>query len=391
MSEARRARIAVSVTFAAHGGVAGTFATRIPWIADHLRTDPGGLGLALLFGSVGAMTAMPFLGRLVHRLRTRVALPVLMVLWCLAVVPTALAPSVAGLCVAMFVFGAAAGSADVFMNAQGIAVERSYGRSIMSGLHGMWSVGGLGASGAGAFAAAAGVPAPPHFLVAALVLAVVAIAVSGWLIEPARSVPEQTPVLALPPRPVLLIAVVGFAAIFGEAASQDWAAVYLTDIAHAPEGIAAAAYTGFAATMAAVRLAGDRLVDRFGPVRTVRLGGIAATLGALVVVQSRSPAPAIVGFALIGVGVAVVVPLAFAAAGNAGPHPGQQIAGVATIVYGAGLAAPASIGGIAHATSLPWSFVLVSALALSIAVGASALRRTSSDDRSADRLTRAGA
>src|SRR5262245_48896740 len=135
MSALRRARIAVSLTFAVHGAVAGTFATRIPWIAEHLRTDPGGLGLALLFASVGAMTAMPFAGRLLPRFPARPAQAVLMVLWCLALTPTALAPSVPALCAAMFVFGATAGSADVAMNAQGVAVERSYGRSIMSGLH----------------------------------------------------------------------------------------------------------------------------------------------------------------------------------------------------------------------------------------------------------------
>ena len=90
---------------------------------------------------------------------------------------------------------------------------------------------------------------------------------------------------------------------------------------------------------------------------------------------ARTPALAIAGFALIGVGVAVVVPLAFTAAGNAGSRPGQQIAGVATIAYGAGLIAPASIGGIAHATSLSVSFMVVAALSAMIVLGAGTLRR----------------
>ncbi len=378
MSAPRRARFAVSAIFAVHGAVAGTFATRIPWIADHLHIDPGGLGLALLFGSVGAMITMPLTGRLVHRFPARVLVSVLMVLWCLAILPTALAPSVPALCGAMLLYGATSGTADVAMNAQGVAVEQSYGRSIMSGLHGMWSVGGLVGSAAGALAAQAEVPAPAHFLAAGGVLAVAAVVASRWLIEePAAGLRERPPgpAFALPKRPVLLIALVGFAAVFGEAASADWAAVYLTDVAHAAPGLAAAAYTGFAAMMAVSRLVGDRLVDRFGAVPTVRVGGTAATIGALTVALSRSALPAIIGFALIGIGVAVVVPLAFAAAGNAGPHPGQQIAGVATIAYGAGLAAPASIGGIAHATSLPWSFVVVGVLAVLVVAGAPTLRR----------------
>lgn len=372
---ARHARSAASVSFGVHGAVAGTFATRIPWIADHVRTEPGGLGLALLFVSVGGIVAMPFTGRLVHRVPARVVVPALMVAWCLAIVPTAFAPSVATLGVALFAFGAASGAADVAMNAQGVAVEQVYGRSIMSGLHGMWSVGGLAASGLGVIAAHFDIPATVHFLVAGLALAVLAVAVSPRLLNAAPAEGEDVPRFALPPRPVLLIALVGFAAIFGEAACADWAALYLTEIARAAPAVGAAAYTGFATAMAVARLLGDRLVNRFGAVRTVRLSGITATAGAVLVMLARSPVPAIAGFALIGIGVAVVVPLAFAAAGNAGPRPAHQIAGVATIVYGAGMAAPASIGGIAHVTSLPASFVVVAALTAYITLGAGALRR----------------
>jgi predicted MFS family arabinose efflux permease len=332
----------------------------------------------LLFVSIGSLAAMPFAGRLVHAVRPRVAVPLLMVLLCLSVIPTAFAPSLPTLCAALFVSGATAGSADVAMNAQGVAVEQARGKSIMSGLHGMWSVGGLVGSAFGALAARADMPATVHFVIAGVVLAAVAVAAAPWLLEPPRAEQESAPTFALPPRPVLLIALVAFVAVFGEMASGDWAAVYLTDIAHAAPAIAAAAYTGFAGTMAVARLAGDAVVNRLGRVRSVRIGGIAATIGAIVVVVSRSPVPAIVGFALIGVGVAVVVPLAFAAAGNAGPRPGQQIAGVATIAYGAGLAAPASIGGIAHATSLSTSFVVVAVLVSLIIVGAGTLRRRES-------------
>jgi MFS family permease len=370
-----RARLAVSAIFAIHGVVQGTFATRIPWLADHVGAEPGSLGLALLFSSFGAIGTMPFTARFVHRRPPRLVVPAFMVPWCLVTVLAAQAPSVPLLCAALFVLGAAAGSADVAMNAQGVVVERAYGRSIMSGLHGMWSVGGLAGAGVGVLAAHADVPAPLHFLAVGLVLTVVTLVASPWLMdaEPAPDT-EDVPVFALPPRPVLLIALVGFAAIFGEAASTDWAALYLTDIAHSSAAVGAAAYGGFAATMALARLAGDRLVNRFGAVRTVRLSGAAATAGAVLVAVARSPRPAIAGFVLIGIGVAVAVPLAFAAAGKAGPRPAQQIAGVATIVYGAGLAAPAAVGGVAHATSLSVSFLVVAALAAFIIIGAGALR-----------------
>jgi len=197
--------------------------------------------------------------------------------------------------------------------------------------------------------------------------------------EAERAAEEDVPLFALPPRPAVLIAFVGFAAIFAEAAATDWAAVYLVDVAHASAAIGAAGYSGFAATMTLARFVGDRVVNRFGPVRTVRVGGAAATVGAVLVAAARSPVPAIAGFVLLGIGVSVAVPLAFAAAGKAGPRPAHQIAGVATIVYGAGMAAPAAIGGVAQATTLSVSFLVVAVLAAFLAVGAGALRVASAE------------
>src|SRR5262245_44592834 len=118
MTDVRRARFAVAVIFAVHGAVVGSFATRIPWIAGRLHIDAGWLGIALLFGAIGATGAMPFAGRITHRFRSRPLARWLMVAWCLALVPTAFAPSVWVLCATMLVYGAAAGLADVAMNAQ---------------------------------------------------------------------------------------------------------------------------------------------------------------------------------------------------------------------------------------------------------------------------------
>ncbi len=379
-SDVSRARVAIAVIFAVHGAVAGTFATRIPWLADHLDTDPGGLGVALLFVAIGAMAAMPFAGKITHRLDVRTATRVLMVLWCLSLILPPLAPNLTVFAFTLFIYGATSGLADVAMNAQGVAVEQRAGRSIMSGLHGMWSVGGLAAAGGGALAATLGLTAPAHFIVVAPVLAVIAAVASGRLLH-VQAPDRDGPAFALPSRPVLLIALVAFAAVFAEGASMDWAALYLTDVTHASAGVGAMAYGGFAATMAMSRLVGDRVVDRLGPVRAVRYGGVAATAGAVMVTVARTPSLAIAGFALIGVGVAVVVPLAFTAAGNAGTRPAHQIAGVATIAYGAGLIAPATVGGIAHATSLSTSFLLVAVLAAMVVVGAGTLRRRGADSQ----------
>ncbi|MGW4727121.1 MFS transporter [Streptomyces sp. S1] len=371
----RRARFAVAAVFCVHGAVTGSFATRIPWIQEHAGVSAGQLGLALAFPALGASLAMPLAGAISHRFGARTALRGLLVLWTLSLILPSLAPNVWGLCGALFVYGATAGMSDVAMNALGVETETRLGRSIMSSLHGMWSVGALIGSAAGTVAAHLGADARIHHLIAALVLTALGLVFCQGVLD-VRSTPEEEapPRFSLPPKSALVIGAIGFCGVFAEGASLDWSAVYLRDELGTSAGLAAASTTAFALTMAVARLVGDRVVDRFGAVRTVRVGGVVATLGGLMVVLAPHAAVALAGFGLIGLGIAVVVPLAFAAAGRSGPNPSQAIAGVATITYTSGLIAPSAIGGIADATSLVFSFTLVTLLAFGLVLGAGVLR-----------------
>ncbi|MEU3843497.1 MFS transporter [Streptomyces sp. NPDC028635] len=371
----RRARYAVAAVFAVHGAVTGSFATRVPWIQEHAAVSAGQLGLALAFPALGASLAMPLAGRISHTFGARNALRGLIALWTLSLTLPSLAPNLLTLCLALFVYGATAGMADVAMNALGVEVENRLGRSIMSGLHGMWSAGALAGSAAGTLAAHLGADARVHHALAAAALTVLGIGACTWVLDlqPAED-EEPPPRFALPPKSALLIGAIGFCAVFAEGASLDWSAVYLRDRLESSAGLAAACTTGFTLTMAVARIAGDKVVDRYGSVRTVRAGGVLAVLGGLLIVVSRQPASAMAGFALMGLGIAVVVPLCFAAAGRSGPNPSQAIAGVATITYTSGLVAPGAIGGLAQATSLVVSFGLVTLLACGLAVFAGVLR-----------------
>ncbi|MEV0888099.1 MFS transporter [Streptomyces microflavus] len=373
--QVKRARVAVATVFAVHGAVTGSFATRVPWIQDHAGVSAGQLGLALAFPAIGASITMPLAGRISHRFGARTALRGLLALWTLALILPALAPNLLTLCAVLFVYGATAGMSDVAMNALGVEVENRLDKSIMSGLHGMWSVGALIGSAAGTVAAHIGADARLHHALAALVLTALGLLACRGVLD-LRSEPDEEPPprFTLPPKSALIIGAVGFCAVFAEGASLDWSAVYLRDILGSSDGVAAASTTAFALTMAVARLAGDRIVDRFGAVRTVRAGGVLATTGGLLVVFSPAPAAAMCGFGLLGLGVAVVVPLAFAAAGRSGPNPSQAIAGVATITYTSGLIAPSAIGSLAEATSLVVSFGVVTALAFGLVLGAGVLR-----------------
>ncbi|MFE0676831.1 MFS transporter [Streptomyces sp. NPDC058867] len=373
--EVKRARYAVAAVFTVHGAVTGSFATRVPWIQDHASVSAGQLGLALAFPALGASLAMPLAGGITHRFGARAALRGLLALWTLALVLPSLAPNLATLCLALFVFGATAGMADVAMNALGVDVENRLGRSIMSSLHGMWSAGAVLGSLGGTFAAHLGTDARLHHALAAAVLTVAGLAACVRVLDLQPADDEEAPPrFALPPRSALLIGAVGFCAVFAEGASLDWSAVYLRDELDSSAGLAAACTMGFTLTMAVARIAGDKVVDRYGAVRTVRSGGILAAVGGLLIVTASHPALAMTGFGLMGLGIAVVVPLCFAAAGRSGPNPSQAIAGVATITYTSGLVAPGAIGGLAQLTSLVVSFALVTLLATGLAAFAGVLR-----------------
>jgi predicted MFS family arabinose efflux permease len=377
--DVRRARIAVSLVFAAHGAVYGSFATRIPWLQDHLHIGPGLLGVALLAPSVGAIAGMPFASRLLHRYGGRQATRAMIVAWCVSGALPMLAPDLPVLFALLVVYGLTSGMADVSMNAQAIPVEHAAGKSIMSGLHGMWSTGGLVASGVGVLAAHANLDARIHLAAVAAVLVVIALIGSAGLPAGIAADDEpEPPHFVKPPRAVVVIGLIAFCALFAEASTSDWCAVYLKKVLHTSAGTAASAYSAFAFTMVISRLGGDFAVRKYGAVQTVRFCGVIGTAGGLLVVFAGDPLVAIAGFAMIGLGVAVVFPLSFAAAGHADAQPARAIAGVATIAYGAGIAAPGIVGGIAAAASLSVSFGVITALVAMLAVGAGVLRPKSS-------------
>ncbi|GGS92884.1 MFS transporter [Planobispora rosea] len=333
------------------------------------------MGFALFCPALAAFVAMPMAARLTHRYGGRSTTRILLVLWCAALPLPSLAPGFGWLCVIFLLYGAAAGMCDVTMNAQGVIVERRLERPIMSGLHGMWSVGCLAGAGVGTVAAQLGVDARLHHGVTALVLLVFGVVLSRTLLDTWPEPGEKTPPrFTVPPRTVLAIGAVGFCATFAEGASQSWAAVYVKNVTGGGEGVAAACYALFSLSMAAARLSGDSIVRRLGPVTAVRAGGLLATAGTVLVAIARTPFLAITGFVLLGLGVAVIAPLAFTAGGNATPEPGQGVAGIATFTYLSSLIAPAVTGWIAHATSLPATFGLIAAVTLTGALLAGALR-----------------
>jgi sugar phosphate permease len=280
---------------------------------------------------------------------------------------------------ALFCSGAAGGLTDVAMNANGVAVEARYARPVMSGLHASWSLGLLLGGAVGAAAAHAGVGAPVHLGVTAVVLVAAAeISTRGLVADRADLTAAAATARFVRPSPdVLLLGVLCAAGMFAEGAANEWSAVYAHRVDGVDPGAAAVAFTGFALAMVAGRLVGDRVTAAVGRVRALRAAGVlGATGGAVVATVHHLPAT-VAGFVLLGLGLATAVPLAFGAAGHrGGESAGHAIAAVATIGYVGWLAAPAVVGGVAQATSLPVSFGIVAAVTLLLTLTAGAARGT---------------
>ena len=374
-----------------HGTVTGTYAARLPWIADHVHATPGVLGAAMIAPTAGALVAMPLSGRIVHRLGGRAAVRLLLALWTASLAIPGVMPDVGWLAAGLLFYGAAAGVADVLMNGQAVRIEKRAGKSIMAGLHGMWSVGGIVGGLFGALCAGAGISALPEFLVTAAILTMVGLVATGLLpsdagladaelagvVDVAQEI--RPPRFALPTKAVLGLGVVGFCAVFAEGSGTNWSAVYLTSVTHASAAVGGYCVTGFAATMALGRLTGDAVVRRFGPVRTVRAGGALAVLGAVAIVLARTPWLGIAGFAAMGLGIATGVPLCIAAAGRATKDADTAVAGISSITYGSGLLAGPAVGALGSAVSLSFAFGLVALLSTGISLAAYTLRVGLSD------------
>jgi MFS family permease len=368
-------RAAVAAAFLIHSTVSGTWAPRLPAIKESLGLSDGELGTALVGLAIGLVAGTRVAGAPIDRFGSR---PVMRAGFPL-LAATLLLPGLAGtaptLFLALLVLGFASGALDVAMNAQGIEVERRLGRPILSGLHGLWSVGlGLGA-GAAALAAAAVLDPLPHFAIVAAVLALASLVFLRGLLAAEHHVREEHEREALVTVrwtvPLVLLGVIAFCSFVGEGSASDWSAVYMTQELGTSQAVGALAFAAFAVTMAAARFAADPLRTRLGNVSLVRGGSLVAAAGLGAALLIHEPAAGIAGFAVLGLGLAPVVPIAFSAAGDLDPRAtGRLVGRVATIGYVGSVAGPIMIGWLAEATSLRTSLGLVVLLSVAIAVSA---------------------
>jgi len=360
------ARRAVALIFLANGLLFGSWAARIPALQDRLDLSEGTLGIALAFLALGALVAMPAAGAWASRAGSRRPTRLAFVGVVLAPALAASAPTYATLLAAAFVFGVVNGALDVVMNTQGTTVERRCGRLLLGRLHAAFSGGGLLGAASGAGAAAVGLDARLHLAIAGAVMFAVVFPLTGALLRGDGDRSRREPTFSRPEPALVALGVLAFCCLLAEGAAADWSAVFVDDDLGASAGVAGLAYAAFSALMFLGRLMADRVTERVGPVRLLRGAGLLAGAGLAVGLAVGTPAAAIAGFAALGAGLSVVIPLTFRAAGQRGDEraAGPALAAVSTMGYTGFLAGPPLIGLVAELTTLGTALGLVAALAV---------------------------
>lgn len=365
--------------FVLNGALYGIWASRIPAIAQRHDLDAGDLGLLLLLLAGGAIAAFPLAGRFADRLGAAYITLRIAVAYVAALALIALAPNTATLALTLFLFGATHGAMDVAMNTWAGEAEAHIKRAVMSSFHAMFSLGaGLGA--ASGFAAEHwGIGTSAHFIAVGVGIAVPTLILAniGW-VSPRQTSISNTPLFPFPRGPLIAVGLIAFCTSMGEGAMVDWSALLLIETTAVTPAHAALGYTVFSIAMVITRLLGDQATQAFGPTLTARIAGVIATTGAVCAIATGSYGVTLVGFGLMGIGYAVIMPLAFSRAAN-DPDlpPGTAIASVSTLGYGGLLLGPPLIGFIADATTLRTGFGALAMLATMIIVLAYAVRRPS--------------
>jgi MFS family permease len=347
-----RARLSISALFFLHGCIYATWVSRIPAVQGRLQLSPAILGTSLAGVGLGSLISMPITGWLIARHGSRLLCSVSSVAFCLVLLLPGVAWSALTLGIALTLFGAAAGSMDVSMNAQGVELERRYGTPIMSSLHALFSLSGMAGSVLSAVLAAHAVAPLTHFTGSAAAFAAVTIAVLPMMIYE-----SPPPVEHGQKRLRVSAALAGLSALavcflLSEGAMADWSSVYLRSSVHASPGVAASGYAFFSALMAIGRLCGDRLTVRIGRVQLVRYGSLFAAAGLGTALAVGTVPAALAGIACVGAGFSVIVPLVFGAAGRLEDSTGPGLAAVTTVGYLGFLAGPPIIGFTAEHLTL---------------------------------------
>jgi len=359
---------ALPLLFTVFGVIMGSWAGRIPAMAERIHVSHAALSMVLLCGGLGAVLSYPISSRMMHSLGARTTMLASGMALLAVLVAIGAAPTVPLLMVAVLSLGITASTFDVAVNSAATRREKQTGKSELSKLHGLGCAGGLAGATLGSVMAGLHIAPVTHFVMLAGPLAL-ALHFGCSLLDADRAgeaVEKKS--FTLPRGPLLFLGVLGFLGSMAEGSIADWSGVFLKEHFGASDGLAPLALSAFSVMMLLARLVGDKLKARYGARHLVTSGSMVSAAGLFFAVLSPNAYLALFGFAVAGMGMALVFPFVFSAAGAQGP---AALAGVASMAYSGSLMGLPVIGAIAQGMGMQVAIAYIGGLASLIAFVAS--------------------
>jgi MFS family permease len=353
-------RIAVKIVFFLNGFVHANLYSRLPRVQEQFNLDNGTLGFVLLASSIGAIGAMPFTGWFIIRYGSRKITLFSVFFYCLLVPLVPWAFSFIGLIALFFLMGVSAGMLDVSMNAQAVMVEQRHGKPIMTSFHALFSIGMMMGAATGSLFSKMQSGLFTHLGIITIISVLISFIVRYYLIYDKPVSKQEGPAFRIPNLAMVSIGIIAFCCMLGEGAMADWSTNYLENISQADKALAPIGLAAFAMAMTIGRLLGDRARIQFGDQKLIIICGLIASTGLSISIAIIEPWMVIGGFFLVGIGLSVIVPIAYSIGGNSQDlPPGVGLAMVTTVGYAGFLFGPPIIGFLADWQSLRFAFLVV--------------------------------
>lgn len=359
------------LVFALFGLIMGSWAGRIPALAAGVNVSHAALSMVLVCGGIGAVLSYPLSSFMMGRFGARKTVLFAGFALLAVLVSIGMAPTVPRLMMSVLMLGVTASIFDVAMNSAAARREKISGKSEMSRLHGLCCAGGLVGATLGSVMASLKIAPATHFLMLAGPLAVVLWMAFSVLEADEAGVKVEKKAFALPRGPLVLLGLLGFFGSMAEGSIADWSGLFLKEHFGASDGLAPLSLSAFSVMMLISRMFGDKMKERHGARRLVSVGALVAAGGLFFAVLAPNAYVSLGGFAIAGVGLALVFPFVFSAAGAQGP---TALAAVASMAYSGSLMGPPAIGAVAHFVGMQAAIAYIGGLALVIALVASRTR-----------------
>ena len=365
----KQIRIANTVFFFLSGFGYATWASRIPSIQHDLHLNEAQLGTLLFAMPVGLMLTLPITGRVLSTYSSKAVMLFGALFFSVVLVFIGLSSSIWQLTIALFCLGSARNLLNISANAQAVAVQTLYSKSIMATFHGVWSLAGFAGAAVGAIMVFYNINPAYHLVTVSILLLLFSLWFYGGTMNEEPIPQTNKKIFALPEKGLLKFAFICFASMACENTMYDWSGIYFEKAVHLPKAIATAGFVAYMIAMTSGRFLGDMLVNKYGLKILLKFSGIFIFSGFVLAVLLPYPITAGLGFILVGLGVSCIIPMVYQMVGRSTSlSSGTAIASISTIGYLGFLLVPPLVGYVAEGIGLRWAFGIIAAFGILVVV-----------------------